>query len=84
MKFVGPTIIYSFLQAIGVIYSHEDECFLYKNSWKEFFYSDFVGITTIGTVEHLIILSVTLPIRNLSTKFFHYLLLQQHQYLSFL
>ena len=32
MKFVGSTIIYSYLQAIGVIYSHEEECFLYKNS----------------------------------------------------
>ena len=30
MKFVGSTIIYSYLQAIGVIYSHEKECFLYK------------------------------------------------------
>lgn len=30
MKFVGSTIIYSFLQAIGVIYSHEKECFLYQ------------------------------------------------------
>ena len=30
MKFVGTTIIYSYLQAIGVIYSHEKECFLYK------------------------------------------------------
>ena len=30
MKFVGSTIIYSYLQAIGVIYSHEEECFLYK------------------------------------------------------
>ena len=28
MKFVGSTIIYSYLQAIGVIYSHEEECFL--------------------------------------------------------
>lgn len=28
MKFVGTTIIYSYLQAIGVINSHEDECFL--------------------------------------------------------
>lgn len=28
MKFVGSTIIYSYLQAIGVIYSHEDSCFL--------------------------------------------------------
>ena len=26
MKFVGTTIIYSYLQAIGVIYSHEKEC----------------------------------------------------------
>ena len=32
MKFVGSTIIYSYLQAIGVIYSHEKECFLYKNT----------------------------------------------------
>lgn len=30
MKFVGTTIIYSYLQAIGVIYSHDEECFLYK------------------------------------------------------
>ncbi len=29
MKFVGTTIIYSYLQAIGVINSHEDGCFLY-------------------------------------------------------
>ena len=29
MKFVGSTIIYSYLQAIGIIYSHEKECFLY-------------------------------------------------------
>lgn len=28
MKFVGTTIIYSYLQAVGVIYSHEDNCFL--------------------------------------------------------
>lgn len=31
MKFVGTTIIYAYLQAIGVIYSHEKECFLYRN-----------------------------------------------------
>lgn len=31
MKFVGSTIIYSYLQAIGVIYSHNRECFMYKN-----------------------------------------------------
>lgn len=30
MKFVGSTIVYSYLQAIGVIYSHDKECFLYK------------------------------------------------------
>ena len=28
MKFVGTTIIYSYLQAIGVICSHDKECFL--------------------------------------------------------
>jgi DNA-3-methyladenine glycosylase I len=32
MKFVGSTIIYSYLQAIGIIYSHEKECFLYKSN----------------------------------------------------
>lgn len=31
MKFVGTIVIYSYLQAIGVIYSHDKECFLYKN-----------------------------------------------------
>lgn len=31
MTFVGSTIIYSYLQAIGVIYSHDRECFLYKS-----------------------------------------------------
>ena len=30
MKFVGSTIIYSYLQAIGIIYSHDKECFLFK------------------------------------------------------
>ena len=30
MKFVGSTIIYSYLQAIGIIYSHEKCCFMYK------------------------------------------------------
>ena len=30
MRFVGSTIIYSYLQAIGVIYSHDKECFMYK------------------------------------------------------
>ena len=29
MKFVGSTVIYSYLQAIGAIYSHSKECFLY-------------------------------------------------------
>ena len=31
MKFVGSTIIYSYLQAVGLIYSHEEHCYLYKN-----------------------------------------------------
>ena len=30
MSFVGSTIIYSYLQAIGVIYSHDKECYLHK------------------------------------------------------
>ncbi|MDE7015220.1 MAG: DNA-3-methyladenine glycosylase I [Kineothrix sp.] len=28
MKFVGTVIIYAYLQAVGVIYSHEEGCFL--------------------------------------------------------
>lgn len=32
MTFVGSTIIYSYLQAIGVIYSHEKECYLHKEN----------------------------------------------------
>lgn len=32
MKFVGSTIIYSYLQAIGIIYSHENQCYLYRNN----------------------------------------------------
>lgn len=35
MTFVGTTIIYSYLQAIGVIYSHERECYLYKEESNE-------------------------------------------------
>ena len=31
MTFVGSTIIYSYLEAIGIIYSHEKDCFLYKD-----------------------------------------------------
>ena len=34
MKFVGSTIIYSYLQAIGVINSHEKQCFLYKQNYN--------------------------------------------------
>ena len=30
MTFVGSTIIYSYLQAIGVIYSHDRECVMYR------------------------------------------------------
>lgn len=31
MSFVGSTIIYSYLQAIGIINSHEKECFKFKS-----------------------------------------------------
>lgn len=30
MQFIGTTIVYSYLQAIGIIYSHDKKCFLYK------------------------------------------------------
>ena len=32
MKFVGSTIIYSYLQAIGIINDHEIECYKYKKN----------------------------------------------------
>ena len=32
MSFVGSVIIYSYLQAIGIIISHEKDCFMYKNN----------------------------------------------------
>ncbi|MBQ8002053.1 MAG: DNA-3-methyladenine glycosylase I, partial [Clostridia bacterium] len=31
MTFVGSVIIYSYLRAIGVICSHDKDCFLYKS-----------------------------------------------------
>ena len=31
MKFLGSTVIQSFLQAVGIIYAHTNDCFLYKN-----------------------------------------------------
>ena len=36
MKFVGSTIIYSYLQAIGIIYSHEKDCYLFQRDRKDF------------------------------------------------
>ena len=30
MTFVGSTIVYSYLQAVGIIVSHEKDCFLYQ------------------------------------------------------
>ena len=32
MRFVGSTIIYSYLQAIGLINSHEEYCYMYKKN----------------------------------------------------
>lgn len=32
MKFVGSTVVYSLLQAIGAIYSHEPGCWLHKSA----------------------------------------------------
>lgn len=32
MKYVGPITIHSYLQAIGRIYSHQKNCYLYKNN----------------------------------------------------
>lgn len=30
MKFVGTTVIYSYLQAIGILYSHDPSCYLFR------------------------------------------------------
>ena len=30
MKFVGSTVVYSFLQAVGLIYSHDENCFMFR------------------------------------------------------
>ncbi|MBR0448442.1 MAG: DNA-3-methyladenine glycosylase I, partial [Peptococcaceae bacterium] len=32
MTFVGSVTIYAYLQAIGVIYSHDKDCYLYKSA----------------------------------------------------
>ena len=32
MKFVGTTVVYAYLQAVGVINSHEEGCFLHRRS----------------------------------------------------
>lgn len=35
MTFVGSVIIYSYLQAVGIIQSHDEECFLHRNNAKK-------------------------------------------------
>ena len=35
MTFVGTMIIYSYLQAIGIIYSHDMDCYLYREESNE-------------------------------------------------
>ena len=42
MKFVGTTIIYSYLQAVGVIYSHEKTAFYGRKNHNTVFYSKYV------------------------------------------
>ena len=34
-KFVGPTIIYAFMQAIGMVNDHTTSCFVYEEMFKE-------------------------------------------------
>ena len=31
MKFIGTTIVYAYLQSVGIIYSHDEDCFLFKS-----------------------------------------------------
>lgn len=35
MKFTGSVTIYSYLQAIGIIYSHDKNCFMHKNNARD-------------------------------------------------
>lgn len=35
MKFTGTTVVYAYLQAVGVISSHEDECFLARKEIQQ-------------------------------------------------
>ena len=32
MKFVGPTIIYSYLESIGIINNHQENCFKFDKN----------------------------------------------------
>jgi tRNA A37 threonylcarbamoyladenosine dehydratase len=48
----GSTIIYSYLQAVGVIHSHEEECFLYRENNEERFSRTELLIGTEG-IERL-------------------------------
>lgn len=48
MKFVGTTIIYSYLQAVGIIYSHDKECFMHKVSMEN---ELLVNIDKVHTTE---------------------------------
>ena len=34
MKFVGSVTVYSYLQAVGIIYSHDPQCYLYKEDQR--------------------------------------------------
>ena len=34
MKFVGTTVVYAYLQAVGVVWGHEENCFLSLHQGK--------------------------------------------------
>lgn len=38
-KFVGSTICYAFMQAVGMVNDHTKDCFCYKNNYVSIFYS---------------------------------------------
>ncbi len=38
-KFVGPTICYAFMQAVGMVNDHQVQCFRYKRSFQTLFIS---------------------------------------------
>ena len=64
MKFVGSVIIYSYLQAIGIINSHMDDCFMKHTSKNNKKHKIIIPILIFFVVASLFILSFFLYFKN--------------------